>query len=161
MMPAPPKIWKATDVHTLATWHSLQIVVWKQAPTVTALTDVYKATEALLVHHPDGVAVLGIAQSGMPLIGPEERKLAAAQLKDFGARMKCLCSVIEGDGFWAGATRSVMTAIMMVARPPCPVKTFARVDEAAAWQAPLLGPSISPALYLRAVAEVRQARVVG
>lgn len=152
-----PAIHVSDAVHVSATWNDLLLVCWRKAPTLAALDDVHEATRRLLIAHPDGVGVLGIAQSGMPMIGAAERKRAADLLKDFGKTMRFLASVIEGDGFWAGTTRSVMTAITLMARPPCPTKIFSTVTDAAGWMAPSLGAPAPSALSIeRAVIAMRR-----
>ncbi|HEY7954551.1 MAG TPA: hypothetical protein VII38_04625 [Polyangia bacterium] len=152
-----PAIHVSDAIHVNATWHELLLVCWRQSPTLAALDDVHEATRRLLVAHPEGVGVLGIAQSGMPMIGAAERGRAADLLKDFGKKMRCLASVIEGEGFWAGTTRSVMTAITLMARPPCPTRIFSTVSDAAGWMAPSLGAPATSALSIeRAVVAMRR-----
>jgi hypothetical protein len=127
------------EVHASATFRDVLLVIWRQAPTLAALDDVHEAARQLTEAAPDGIGVLGVAQAGMPMIGAVERRRAGDLLKEFGAHIRALASVIEGSGFLAGTTRSVMTAITLMARPPSPVKIFATVAEAVAWQAPLVG----------------------
>ncbi|MBC7170806.1 MAG: hypothetical protein H5U40_00175, partial [Polyangiaceae bacterium] len=64
------------------------------------------------------------------------------------ARNRAAATVIVGDGFWASAMRSTLTALTLVVRPPCPQRTFADIGEALGWLGEFDAAvrSVSPAL---------------
>jgi hypothetical protein len=62
--------------------------------------------------------------------------------------------VIEGTGFAAGATRSVMTAISLLAGAPCPLKIFGSFDEGVDWYSARI--DISPPALRQAIERMRQ-----
>jgi hypothetical protein len=126
-------------IHVCGTMRNLLVCLWRDTPTLEALDGVLQATRALIARCPTGIGVLGVAPGDMPLVGGAARRRAVAMLAETGGHVRCMATVIEGSGFRAGATRSVMSAITLLARQPCPAKIFGDVDEAATWQARLLG----------------------
>jgi hypothetical protein len=126
------------------------IIVWRTPPTVQALSDLRAIVIEQLQEYPRGIGILGIAEPGMPMLGAAERKVSGDLLALFGPRFRAIATVIEGHGFWAGATQSVMTAISLIARQPCPLRIFRSIGEALAWYTPLVsadgGPGSSEAL---------------
>ena len=61
--------------------------------------------------------------------------------------------VLEGDGFWAAAVRSVLAGIMIVGRSAVPREVVRKDDDAMKFLAKL-EPSL-PARYVRAIGKVR------
>jgi hypothetical protein len=112
------------------------IMIWRVAPTVRALGDLRDIILELLGQFPRGVGILGIAEPGMPMLSAAERKFASDLLTTWGSQLRAIATVIEGHGFWAGATQSVMTAISLIARQPCPMRIFNTIDEALVWYTP-------------------------
>ena len=132
------------------------IVIWRTPPTVRALGELRDLMLELLVQFPRGVGILGIVEPGMPLLGSAERKVAADLLTTYGSQLRAIATVIEGHGFWAGATQSVMTAISLIARQPCPMRICSTLDEALVWYTPHVadpGGQGSSALLLRQALE--------
>lgn len=115
-------------------YEGVLICVWRQPPTLAALEAVRVAFIAMSEDHPNGVGLFGVAEEGMPTIGALERRIVSDLFADLGRRALFVASVVEGDGFWASTARSVMTAIGIVARRPCPLKLFRHAAEAAEWQ---------------------------
>ncbi len=112
--------------------------------------------ERLKAQHPKGTVVFTASKPNVGLPSSEVRKESVAMLKANRDRVYGTAVLVEGDGFWASAARSVATGVFQLAPPPYPVKIFARPDEAAAWIAGL-GPGIDGGLALlrEAIDEVR------
>lgn len=91
------------------------------------------AQERLLRQHPGGTLLLTLVDGNVPLPTEDARAMVADTFRRMAVRNKAAATVILGDGFWASAVRSTLTALTLVVRPPCPQKTFATVDEALAW----------------------------
>lgn len=137
------------------------IVIWRTAPTVRALGDLRDIILELLKEFPRGVGIVGISEPGMPMLSSAERKVAADLLTTYGSQLRAIATVIEGHGFWAGATQSVMTAISLIARQPCPMRIFNTIDEALVWYTPLVadpGGQGSSAPLRQALEAIRIAR---
>jgi hypothetical protein len=73
-----------------------------------------------------------IEDSCAPLDDPL-RKETVQMLAGFGRNLRALAVVIEGSGFKASITRSVLVGIQLLSRLPVPVKFFRSAEEGAPW----------------------------
>jgi hypothetical protein len=80
--------------------------------------------------------------------------MASVIFSDLGRRAYYVATIIEGDGFWASAARSVMTAISIVAHRPCPLRIFRHAADAAEWQTRFPG-GVSVSLLCEAIERCR------
>jgi hypothetical protein len=142
----PFEIYSTDRGHCIGRYEGVLICVWRDAPTLAALETARRAFAAMIEERPAGAGVLGVAEEGMPPLGSVERQQASAIFSDLGRRAYYLATVIEGDGFWASAARSVMTAISIVAHRPCPLRIFRHVADAAEWQTRFPGGASVPLL---------------
>jgi len=137
----PFEIFAVERGYCVARYEGVLICVWREAPTLAALETARRAFCAVLDERPAGAGVIGVAEDGMPTMGAVERQMASSIFGDLGRRAYYVATVIEGDGFWASTSRSVMTAISIVAHRPCPLRIFRHVAEAAEWQTRFPGGS--------------------
>jgi hypothetical protein len=142
----PFEIYSANSGHSIGRYEGVLICVWRDAPTLATLDTVRRAFSVMLEVRPGGAGVLGVALQGMPTLGNAERQATSAMFADLGRHAYYVASVIEGDGFWASTSRSVMTAISIVAHRPCPLRIFRHVTEAADWQSRFPGAAAAPLL---------------
>ncbi len=94
-------------------------------------------------------AMLIVVDSDMESPDARLRSELARVLKQYEPATDCAAYVIEGTGFKAAALRSLVTAIMVIARVKLPTKVFSTVSEAAHWMGPRLGAApmeLDPAL---------------
>jgi hypothetical protein len=76
-------------------------------------------------------------------------------LASHGSRLKCVACTIEGSGFKAAVTRSVLSGMaLLFANRKTPVSFFANVPNAVAWMSDWL-PSGNTMSAVAAVAELR------
>jgi hypothetical protein len=142
------------SIHSVGTLDNTLLVVWRDTPTLEAFKRVNAAAARLAERCPDGIGTFGVAPANMPLLGSAERKEASALLERFGGQLRAVASVIEGTGFAASATRSVMTAISVLARSPCPLKIFGSFDEGVDWYTARV--DIPPPALRQAIERMRQ-----
>jgi hypothetical protein len=91
-------------------------------------------TQAVL-GHPDGAGYLCIVEPSAEPPDDEIRRASAKMVTSQGTRLKRIACVIEGSGFQAAITRSVLSGMMRFIRTPSPIKFFASSSVAAAWMA--------------------------
>jgi hypothetical protein len=156
----PFEIYGADSNYCIGRYEGVLICVWRDAPTLAALETVRRAFVAMVEERPAGVGVVGLAQEGMPTMGSVERQMASALFGDLGRRAYYVATVIEGDGFWASTSRSVMTAISIVAHRPCPLRIFRHTAEAAEWQTRFPGGA-SVSLLCEAIERCRAEMTAG
>jgi hypothetical protein len=109
------------------------VVIWRLAVTQERF-DHQRTGLAEVVHrHPDGTGFLCIIE---PTAAPPSDKLRRASIEmiqSHGARLKCVAVVIEGEGFRAAITRSVISGMALIFPNRLPGRAFSRVGEAVGW----------------------------
>ena len=63
------------------------------------------------------------------------RKASSNMISGHGTNLKCVACVIEGSGFRAAITRSVLASMQFFIRTPSPIKFFESASVAATWMA--------------------------
>lgn len=71
--------------------------------------------------------MLCIVENGLPLPDEEARQSISGHFKKVSTHNTAFATVLLGDGFWAGAARSILSGLALVVRPPCPSTTTAHL----------------------------------
>jgi len=109
------------------------IAIWRSKP-VQATFDVQQALLAKTVAaHPGHAKFLCVVEAGAPAPEDDLRKASAEMVNRHGDKLSRVACVIEGEGFKAAITRTVLAGIGMFVRSPVPLKFFGSVRNAAAW----------------------------
>jgi hypothetical protein len=115
------------------------LALWQTKPT-RELVAVQRAYLARAVaRDPKHVAfVCAVAASAHP---PDEaERVASSQMiTEHGANLAAVAGVIEGTGFRAAITRTVLSGMVFVVRSPSPIRLFDSVPAAMPWLARQLG----------------------
>lgn len=136
---------------------NVHVAVYRGALTTDELWAVHHAHLALLERHPTS-AVLSVAEQGTPLPGAEVRELAGRFGDEVADRVRCSCQVILGDGFWASAARSLITAMLFIRTGKYPVRICSDVVEAVEFVAATNRGGPTPMELSRAIAALRESR---
>ena len=151
------RFWARDGQHCTAMWHDVLISIWHRSVELDAIHRLHEGVEELLSHHP-AIALLGVSRPQVTMVpGAAERRLLSDLLQRHGTQLRCIGSVILGDGFVSAAKRTVLSTISMVARQPCPLRMFADLSTASDWMAPRLGPPVEPKQLRRAVEDLEHA----
>ncbi len=138
-------------------WQDVLVTVWHNSVEVEAIRRLHSGVVELLRHHPS-IALLGVSRPHVTMVpGTEERRLLSDLLHRHGTQLRCIGSVILGDGFVAAAKRTVLSTISMLARQPCPLRMFPELSAATEWMAPQLHGSPPPRALQAAVEEIERA----
>lgn len=78
-------------------------------------------------------AIFGVARTSLSIPPPEVRDRGAALIRENAKHVDAAVVVLPGEGFWASAVRSVVTASFVVARQPHPSRCCSTVEEASSW----------------------------
>lgn len=112
------------------------LVVWHQAVTFERFKRQRAALNALAERHPEGICFLCVVGAVVPPPDSELRKATIRMVADLGKRLRCVACVIEGEGFRAATTRSVLAGMTLLLRSNAPAtRIVANTGEAAAWLA--------------------------
>ena len=116
------------------------LAIWRTKP-IMDLFQVQRLdlTEAV-ASDPGNIAFLCVVEPTAEPPDQTVRDASAAMIASFGRDLAACACVIEGSGFRAAITRTVLTGMQFVARRAVPTRFFERVPVAAAWLSDLVGP---------------------
>ncbi len=118
---------------TIGAGGALLVLLFRDEVSLASLTAAEAAQSKIIERSPGGTVLLTVIDATVPLPADGTRRMVADTFKKMAARNKAAATTIFGDGFWASAMRSTLTALNLVVRPPCPQKTFAELHEALTW----------------------------
>jgi hypothetical protein len=135
------------------------IACWTAQGTPPLIDALAQTLAAFIVLHPKGVSNVHLIAAGLPLATPEARDALSVLMKQYGANLACVGTVLEGSGFWASATRGVIVGLQLVARNMFAMRTCGTVSELVAWMpkphAERTGITLEPHQLERAIADAR------
>ena len=127
------------DGLVMATLGPISIALWKSKPT-RLLFEIQRTELAKVVDaHRGTAAFVCVVQEGTPDPDEDVRKASSEMIAGHGASLAGVACVIEGSGFRAAITRTVLTGIVLLARAPAPTKFFENVQGAATWLGTRIG----------------------
>ncbi len=132
-----PIVAQATPEHVIGSWNNVSLIIWRGMTDLDAVDLSRKVTQELGQTHSDGVGLLTIIEKAAPM-PPGEARSQIAEFFSSATYIKASAVAFEGEGFRAGAVRSVVAGLTMLARQPFPHKIFATLKEATDWQVPEL-----------------------
>jgi hypothetical protein len=120
--------------YVMARWRNVIVVYWLSQGTVKAVQNVDAHLGQSAEATPGKLSCVYLIKDGAGLPDHDTR-LAVRALHDRHAqRLACLGIVLLGDGFWASALQSVLTALRIVGGTRPSLMRFARsATELAAW----------------------------
>jgi hypothetical protein len=86
-----------------------------------------------LVQKHGRTAIFGVARTSLALPPQEVRERGAALIRENASHVDGAVVVLPGEGFWASAVRSIVTASFIVARQPYPSHCAKSAEEGASW----------------------------
>ena len=110
------------------------VVVWRGDVTPSSFEQQRLGLAQVVQRNPGGAAFLCVVEETSKPPNEELRKASAQMVAQHGDRLKCIACVIEGDGFKAALTRSVLSGIaLLVANRHAPLAFFSNVHQAGTW----------------------------
>jgi len=109
------------------------VALWRSKPS-RPLFEIQEAHLARAVSRDPGhVAFMCVVSSAAEPPDDAERAASAAMISKHGPKLAAIACVIEGTGFRAAITRTVLSGMMLVIRTPAPVRLFESVELASPW----------------------------
>lgn len=119
--------------YVVATWKNVLIVLVARETTSELLKATLDAHCAVHARHPEGIGVF-TSMRGLPSLPSREvRDQAAQSIRSTAGEVRGQVAVINAEGFWGSATRSVMAAVNMLARAPNPTGVCGTDADGADW----------------------------
>ncbi len=130
------------------------VVIWRDAVTRSRFEKQKAGLAEVVARHQGEAGFLCIVEPTAAPPDDQLRRASTEMIESHENRLKCVAGVIEGSGFKAAVTRSVMSGMaLLLARRQAPVQYFARVDIAARWMAKLIG--VDPPQFVAGVEALR------
>jgi hypothetical protein len=128
-----PEVLHDADGFVAATWKNIAIHVWAVQGTLE-LVDVLDRLSATFVSaHPEGISAIHIIAKNAPLPGPEVREKLQQVAKRYAKNVACVCHVVEGSGFWAGAHQAFLSGLHWLTRGSFRLHICSDISAAARW----------------------------
>jgi hypothetical protein len=114
-------------------FRNVSIVVWVSGADGPAATRMRAVAQHLIAKYPDGHSNVTIVLNG---VAPPTEEARAAFAHIFDGRLsdlRCMAVVLEGEGFWASALRSTVTALRQGSSSSFALKLFSALEPVTEW----------------------------
>lgn len=109
------------------------VALWRKKPTKERFEIQRACLAAAVAKHPARTAFLCLVEPGTEPPDDDIRKASSTMVSGHGANLKAVAIVIEGTGFKAAISRTVLSGIVFLIRSPSPIKYFEAASSSAAW----------------------------
>lgn len=128
---------------TIASYGQICAALWNTKPTLALFEEQRAALEACTRRYPGQTLFLCVVSASADPPDKPVRDASALMIKEHAADLLGCACVIEGTGFRAAITRSVLTGMTLLARTPVPIAFFERISGAAEWLRPRAGHPVA------------------
>jgi hypothetical protein len=125
------------------TYRNLWFDEWRTPGDAVALRARFAAQREFIVEKPMICTVSIVRGDAIKPVEGEMREVMNEAVKDTKDNIRATAIVIESTGFKAAVVRGIISALTLLSNAKYPAKTFATLDEAVAFLAPLLTPAAS------------------
>ena len=137
--------WRLTVTHArdglvVARIGPVCLAIWRKKPIMDLFLVQRFDLAAAVASDPGNIAFLCVVESGAEPPDQAVRDASADMIASFGKDLAACACVIEGTGFRAAITRTVLASMQFVARSATPTRFFERVPIAAAWLTDVVAP---------------------
>ena len=122
-----------SDKLMMATFAHVCIAVWETKPTRELFEVQRSHLAAVVAAHPGRACFLCVVSPDAEPPDQEVRDASAKMMIAHGRELAGCACVIEGSGFRAAITRTVLTGILLMVRTPSPFAFLESVEAACRW----------------------------
>jgi hypothetical protein len=115
------------------------LAFWQKKPTPERFAIQRSALHAAVAREPGKLAFLCVVSALAEAPEDAERAASAEMIASQGSNLLGVACVIEGVGFRAAITRTVLTGMVLLIRSPAPIKLFDSVRHASPFLARCVG----------------------
>jgi hypothetical protein len=119
--------------HAFGSFDRVAVCIWRGLTTPAGTKDVEREIHALTAARPLPLALWTIVQPGIPMPSAETRSELSLLLKGSAGVIAASAVVIETEGFFAAAARSVVIGLTSLQHYAFPHKAFGSPEHAAQW----------------------------
>jgi len=132
------------------------LALWQSKPTPERFAIQRAQLHSAIAREPGKVAFLCVVSAQTEPPDDTERKASADMITSQGDKLLGVACVVEGVGFRAAITRTVLAGMVLVIRSPVPIKLFESVLHAA----PFLARCVNRPSFPELNAEFERARAL-
>lgn len=136
----PPVVASETvaGVYASYAWLNVAIIIWFGPATIESVAVFERGCKAGRELFPQGMSSIHImVPGGRSLPSSEARSELIRVFREYAPQSAANAVIIPGTGFWAGAMRSLITALCVLARTTTSPHVFADASEVSEWLPPV------------------------
>jgi hypothetical protein len=122
--------------YLFAVYRNVFIALWSTQGTGPLVERMENVSEPHIAKHPEGFSSIQLVAKGTPLATSEARERLVAVIRKHASQFACIGTVLEGEGFWASATRSLILGMRLLVPRSFEMQTYESIDELASWLPP-------------------------
>jgi hypothetical protein len=107
--------------------------LWRKQPTAERFEIQRSCLQAAVKKRPRNTVFMCLVEAGTEPPDDNIRKASSSMITDLGEELKAVAIVIEGTGFKAAISRTVLSGIVFLIRSPSQIKYFESAASGAAW----------------------------
>lgn len=130
---AKAEIMKVGDGIVVAQIGNVCAALWRKKPTRERFEIQRSCLEQAVKKQPGRIVFLCLVEAGTEPPDDDMRRASSAMITGHGSDLRAVACVIEGTGFKAAISRTVLSGIVFLIRSPSPIKYFESAASGAAW----------------------------
>jgi hypothetical protein len=119
--------------YLFAAHRNVLIASWAAQGTGPLIHALGLTLSKFVAQHREGISSIHIIAADLPLANSEARDALSVLMKKHDADLACAGTVLDGTGFWASATRSVIMGLQLLTPSSFAMRTCGSDAELAAW----------------------------
>jgi hypothetical protein len=127
-----------TQWMTTACWGNVCATCWRERVTLTDVEAIVTLSDRLLERYGEGIGTMNLIEEGTRA-DEDARTAGSTRIRNLGPRLLCTTNIILGAGLWVAGARAITSTINLLSRRPLVSRITNSIEDAVAWQAPLLG----------------------
>ncbi|WP_394839129.1 serine/threonine protein kinase [Pendulispora rubella] len=127
------RLFHCADGIAVGQWGRISFAVWREGVTYEKFAEQRDGLADVVRRYPEGVGFMCIVEAGTKPPDNVLRRASADMLASHGDKVKCVAIVLEGEGFWAAMTRSVIIGMGLLLPRLLPSSAFSSVGSALEW----------------------------
>jgi hypothetical protein len=114
---------------------NVSVAIWRKKPTPDRFEIQRSCLDAAVKRNAGRAVFMCVVEAGTEPPDEDVRKASSAMVTSHGPNLKAVSIVVEGTGFKAAISRTVLSGIVFLIRTPSPIKYFESPASGAAWLA--------------------------
>lgn len=132
-MRARSNVMHSGDGLVMAELRGVSIAIWRRKPNHELFEVQRKCLDEVVAKNRGKAAFVCVVEPTAEPPDDDIRKASSLMISAHEKNLKCVALVIEGTGFRAAITRTVLSGIVMLIRSPAPIKFFDIPKSACIW----------------------------